>query len=75
MLQSFNALTAQCLKLHLFCRMLLYGVKQFNLQPDRGLKYLEENGFLEHTPESVAMFLFRQERLSKKQIGQYYHLS
>ena len=49
--------------------MLLYGVKQFNLQPDRGLKYLEENGFLENNPESVAKFLFRQERLSKKQIG------
>lgn len=49
--------------------MLLYGVKQFNLQPDRGLKYLEENGFVENNPESVAKFLFRQERLSKKQIG------
>ena len=55
----------------LLFRMLLYGVKQFNLQPDRGLKYLEENGFLENTPESVAKFLFRQERLSKKQIGQW----
>jgi len=47
-------------------RMLLHGVKQFNLQPERGLKYLQENGFLESTPESVA-----KERLSKKQIGKY----
>ena len=50
--------------------MLLYGVKQFNLQPERGLKYLQENGFLENSPESVARFLYRQERLSKKQIGE-----
>ena len=55
--------------LHFTFRMLLYGVKQFNLQPERGLKYLEENGFVENNPESVAKFLFRQERLSKKQIG------
>ena len=51
-------------------RILLYGVKQFNLHPERGLKYLEENGFLENTPPSLAKFLFRQERLSKKQIGE-----
>lgn len=54
-----------------FDRNLLYGVKQFNLQPERGLKYLQENGFIENNPESVAKFLFRQERLSKKQIGKY----
>jgi len=52
-------------------RNLLYGVKQFNLQPERGLKYLQENGFIENNPESVAKFLFRQERLSKNQIGKY----
>ena len=47
----------------------MYGVKQFNLQPERGLEYLQENGFLDLQPESIAKFLFRQERLSKKQIG------
>lgn len=52
-------------------RKLLNGIKQFNLEPEKGLKYLEESGFLEKTPESVAKFLFRQERLSKKQIGKY----
>jgi len=52
-------------------RKLLYGIKQFNLEPKKGLKYLEESGFLENTPELVAKFLFRQERLSKKQIGNY----
>ena len=52
-------------------RLLLHGVKQFNLDPVKGLKLLEERGFLQMTPESVAQFLFRQERLSKKQIGTY----
>ena len=52
-----------------FLRKLLYGVKQFNLDPIRGLKYLEESGFLTAGSDSVAAFLFRQERLSKKQIG------
>ena len=51
-------------------RKLLYGVKQFNLEPSRGLKYLEEAAFVTDDPESVAKFLFRQERLSKRQIGE-----
>ena len=51
-------------------RKLLYGVKQFNLEPSRGLKYLEEAGFVTSDPDSVAKFLFRQERLSKRQIGE-----
>jgi hypothetical protein len=51
-------------------RRLLTGVKKFNLEPERGLAYLEEEGFFSHTPQAVARFLFRQERLSKKQIGQ-----
>ena len=57
------------IKCNFVFRKLLNGIKQFNLDPERGLKYLEESGFLENTPESVAKFLFRQERLSKKQIG------
>jgi len=52
-------------------RKLWNGVKQFNLDPERGLKYLQEFGFIKSDPESVAKFLFRQERLSKKQIGKY----
>ena len=50
-------------------RRLLTGVKQFNLEPERGLSYLEEAGFFSHTPQGVAKFLFRLERLSKTQIG------
>jgi len=48
---------------------LFQAIKQFNLDADRGLKLLEERGFVRMTPESVAQFLFNQERLSKKQIG------
>lgn len=53
-------------------RKLLYGVKQFNLDPKRGLQYLHDSGFVDYeSSSSVATFLFRQERLSKKQIGAY----
>ena len=52
-------------------RKLLYGIKHFNLNVQKGLKILQEAGFVDETPESVANFLFRQERLSKKQIGMY----
>ncbi|XP_023349535.1 cytohesin-3 isoform X2 [Eurytemora carolleeae] len=52
-------------------RKLLNGVKRFNLDPEEGLKYLQEFNFIDNKPESVAKFLFRQERLSKKQIGKY----
>jgi len=52
-------------------RKLLNGVKAFNLEPEKGLKYLQEFNFIDSTPQSVAKFLFRQERLSKKQIGKY----
>ena len=61
----------RCEDLHvsLCCRKLLYGIKHFNLNVQKGLKILQEGGFVDETPESVAKFLFRQERLSKKQIG------
>ena len=48
---------------------LFQAIKRFNLHPDKGLKLLEERGFIEMTPKSIAHFLFNQERLSKKQIG------
>ena len=48
---------------------LLHGIKQFNLEPTRGLHLLVEGGFVKMEAESLAEFLFNQERLSKKQIG------
>ena len=52
-------------------RKLYHATKQFNLNVEKGLKILMEGGFVDETPESVAKFLFRQERLSKKQIGKF----
>ena len=51
---------------------LLHGIKQFNLDPSKGLEILEERGFVKIEEESLASFLLRQERLSKKQIGKSY---
>ena len=52
-------------------RKLYHATKQFNLNVEKGLKILLEGGIVDETPESVAKFLFRQERLSKKQIGKF----
>ena len=49
----------------------MHGIKHFNLDVQKGLKILQEGGFVDETAESVAKFLFRQERLSKKQIGKF----
>ncbi|TRY80813.1 hypothetical protein TCAL_09275 [Tigriopus californicus] len=53
-------------------KSLLYGIKQYNLEPKRGIEYLLNAGFLpENDAKSVAQFLFREGRLSKRQIGKY----
>ena len=52
-------------------RKLYHAIKHFNLNVEKGLKILKDGGFVDDTPESVAKFLFRQERLSKKQIGKF----
>jgi len=49
---------------------LLHGVKQFNLDPKRGLDFLSKSGYLNRdSPKEVADFLFREGRLKKNQIG------
>ena len=50
-------------------KQVLYGVKQFNLDPGKGLNYLQDKLLVQETPESIAQFLFEQDRLSKKAIG------
>jgi len=54
-----------------FDKNLLHGIKQFNLEPSRGLDILVQGGFVRMEPDSLAEFLFNQERLSKKQIGSF----
>ena len=51
------------------CKLLLQGVKKFNLEPESGLEFLLDNNLVRGSPDSVANFLFQQDRLSKKQIG------
>ncbi|KAL6077477.1 Brefeldin A-inhibited guanine nucleotide-exchange protein 1 [Balamuthia mandrillaris] len=49
------------------------GIEKFNINPTKGIQYLEAAGILEHTPESVAKFLKENnEKLDKYQIGQYF---
>ncbi len=50
-------------------KKLLYGVKQFNVEPNRGIRVLIDAGFLQpENPKDVARFLFSEGRLSKKQV-------
>ena len=60
---------AQFLNKPVYDKNLLHGIKQFNLDPTRGLNLLVTGGFVKMEAESLAEFLFNQERLSKKQIG------
>jgi brefeldin A-inhibited guanine nucleotide-exchange protein len=47
-------------------------IKQFNFKPKRGVKLLLEEGFIPHsTPEDIAHFLLREEKLDKAQIGEF----
>ena len=47
-------------------------IKQFNFKPKRGIKLLLEEGFIPHsTPEEIALFLLREEKLDKAQIGEF----
>ena len=62
---------AQLLNKPTFDKNLLHGIKQFNLDPSRGLHLLVQAGFVQMEAESLAEFMFNQERLSKKQIGEY----
>lgn len=50
---------------------LLHGIKQFNLDPQRGIEILLQRDYIKMESESIATFLLNQERLSKKQIGVY----
>jgi len=47
-------------------------IKQFNFKPKRGIKLLLSEGFIpQDTPEDIAHFLLREERLDKAQIGEF----
>ncbi|TAQ84292.1 hypothetical protein B7494_g7382 [Chlorociboria aeruginascens] len=47
-------------------------IKQFNFKPKRGIKLLLTEGFIPtESPEDIARFLLREERLDKAQIGEF----
>nr|XP_018670777.1 cytohesin-1 [Ciona intestinalis] len=50
---------------------MLAGVKKFNADAKKGMKYLLEHGHIENNPKSVAQFLYRGEHLNKSAIGDY----
>lgn len=73
MFQGYFTLDSRRLKKKSFRdKALLRGVKQFNQDPARGLQILTEAGFLEAgNARATAAFLYREGRLSKRQIGQF----
>ncbi|XP_015225909.1 PREDICTED: cytohesin-4-like isoform X2 [Cyprinodon variegatus] len=52
-------------------RKFLRGKKKFNMDPEVGICYLIEHGFLEWRAESVAEFLYKEEGLNKTAIGNF----
>lgn len=47
-------------------------IQQFNFKPKKGIKLLIQEGFIpSDSPEDIAKFLIREDRLDKAQIGEY----
>ncbi|XP_066283204.1 IQ motif and SEC7 domain-containing protein 1-like [Branchiostoma lanceolatum] len=47
------------------------GLNLFNKKPEKGISYLVDKGFLQHTPQAVAKFLLSRRGLSRQMIGEY----
>ncbi|KAI1722572.1 sec7 domain-containing protein [Ditylenchus destructor] len=52
-------------------KMLTMAKKRFNTNPEKGLRYMFDNGLLRETPENVAAFLYECDGLRKSAIGDY----
>ncbi|CAF3557551.1 unnamed protein product [Rotaria socialis] len=52
-------------------KQLLIGKRQFNENPNEGIRWLVENNIFPNTPEHLAAFLFNETGLSKRAIGDY----
>ncbi|EMR67249.1 putative guanyl-nucleotide exchange factor protein [Eutypa lata UCREL1] len=47
-------------------------IQQFNFKPKKGVKLLMQEGFIPgDSPEDIARFLIREDRLDKQQLGEY----
>ncbi|XP_038061907.1 IQ motif and SEC7 domain-containing protein 1-like isoform X2 [Patiria miniata] len=47
------------------------GLNLFNKKPEKGIKFLVDNKFVENSPNEVAKFLLNRTGLSKAKIGEY----
>ncbi|XP_071492110.1 uncharacterized protein [Diadema antillarum] len=47
------------------------GINLFNKKPEKGIKFLIENRFIENSPQDVARFLLKRTGFSKQKIGEY----
>ncbi|XP_047493913.1 Golgi-specific brefeldin A-resistance guanine nucleotide exchange factor 1-like isoform X2 [Penaeus chinensis] len=52
-------------------KLLAAGTDQFNAKPEKGIKFLQDNGIVPSSVEDIAVFLRENPRLSKKVIGDY----
>ncbi|CAL2032486.1 unnamed protein product [Caenorhabditis brenneri] len=51
--------------------LLEQGIHLFSTKPRKGLKFLQDNGFVGVSAEEVAEFMMKEERLDKTQIGDF----
>ncbi|KAK8721863.1 hypothetical protein OTU49_012614 [Cherax quadricarinatus] len=52
-------------------KLLAAGTDQFNAKPDKGIKFLQDNGIIGNTNDDIAVFLRENPQLCKKMIGEY----
>ncbi|XP_045609638.1 Golgi-specific brefeldin A-resistance guanine nucleotide exchange factor 1 isoform X2 [Procambarus clarkii] len=52
-------------------KLLAAGTDQFNVKPDKGIKFLQDNGIIGKTNDDIAVFLRENPQLCKKMIGEY----
>ena len=52
-------------------KLLAAGTDQFNVKPDKGIQFLQDNGIIGSTTEEIALFLRENPHLDKKVIGEY----
>jgi brefeldin A-inhibited guanine nucleotide-exchange protein len=51
---------------------LINAIQQFNFKPKRGIKQLLQEGFISsNSPQDIASFLLRNDRLDKAMVGEY----
>ncbi|KAI3379400.1 hypothetical protein SNEBB_010468 [Seison nebaliae] len=51
--------------------MMEEGIDLFNTKPKKGMKFLQDKGFVDDSSKRVAVFLANEERLDKTAIGDY----